>query len=119
MTGAEVAMLCVMVVWLLAIAAGKSAGAYRHHCSQTLSHLGIEAACLSQTSAPVHVRVNIMKYCNWIRFCIQLHAKIQLAMLCGRESQQSKITCQGGSNAVTAELMRQLSKTASKKRRTD
>ena len=74
MTGAEVAMLCVMVVWLLAIAAGKSAGAYRHHCSQTLSHLGIEAACLSQTSAPVHVRVGIMKYCNWCILDPVLHS---------------------------------------------
>ena len=76
MTGVEVAMVCTVVVWLLAIAARKSAGACRHHCSQTPSRLDIEAACLSQTSGPVQVRVSIMKHCDWRILDAVLHSVV-------------------------------------------
>jgi len=68
MTDAEVAMVCTVGVWLLAIAVGKSVVACRHHCSQRLSRLDIEAACSFQTSGPVH------EACNWRILHTVLHS---------------------------------------------
>ena len=76
MTDAEVAVVCTVGVWLLAIAVRKSAGACRHHCSQTPSHLDIEAACSSQTSGPVHVRVSIMNMFDWRILDAVLHSVV-------------------------------------------
>lgn len=117
MTDAEVAVVCTVWVWLLAIAARKSAGACRHHCSRTLSRLEIEAACLSQTSGPVHDMVSVMNHCTRCILDAVLHPiacrHSSSTALWQRKPATLNHLLQVSSKAVRAELIHQPFKTAS------